>query len=573
MTAQERVLRGLLDWSYHHPRARVALREAWGLVQQAGRRTGLPAPFEPELFGALPRLAAGAASDAGTGSGKRVLFLSMRGWSTHLAMETVLAHAVRQRGHEPIFLTCGGRLPICDVVPVDAGPPMPCHSCSAYATGAIGAAGFEAQRISDFVDLRAARRRAGERVAPLRTLADCQRFEEDGLPLGRLVKTSAAWFLSRGTLTDDGETAETYRRFLISASVLRVAFSEALSRISPDRVVLLNGEFFAERILCELADVRGIGVTRYEKGFITDTLLMSRWQRGAYDLDPGADAWDEAAGRALTAAEADEIDAYLAERTSGGRTFDNFWRIRVEDVEAVRAAVGLSGERPIVSAFCNILWDSAVQDKDSAFGSMSHWLGECVRWAASRPDVELVIRIHPAEVRLENHPTRERMMDYLATTFGSLPPNVHVVPPESTLSSYALVRISTACLVYTSTIGLEIASHGIPVVVAGITHYAGRGFTADATTPADYWSSLAALVAAPPAEADRERTRELARRYAHLFFFRFHQTLRAVHEEGRSRPRVTVASASELAPGRDADLDRLVGAVLGATGPVVSPPR
>jgi len=47
--------------------------------------------------------------------------------------------------------------------------------------------------------------------------------------------------------------------------------------------------------------------------------------------------------------------------------------------------------------------------RDIAFASMGDWVLGGIRWAASHPDVDLVIRIHPAEVGLRNHPTRERM--------------------------------------------------------------------------------------------------------------------------------------------------------------------
>ena len=43
--------------------------------------------------------------------------------------------------------------------------------------------------------------------------------------------------------------------------------------------------------------------------------------------------------------------------------------------------------------------------------------------------------------------------------------------------------MSDLALVYTTTVGLEAANLGIPVAVAGATHYRGRGFTHDVTGP------------------------------------------------------------------------------------------
>ena len=47
----------------------------------------------------------------------------------------------------------------------------------------------------------------------------------------------------------------------------------------------------------------------------------------------------------------------------------------------------------------------------------------------------------------------------------------------------------------------------------------------------------------PPDGDERARLRERARRYAALFFFRFHNVLAAVTEDGRSRPRIRVSDA------------------------------
>ena len=146
--------------------------------------------------------------------------MSWRGWSTHLAIETVLAHAVLRRGGAPIFAYCGGRLPICDVMPVDAAPPMPCHSCREYASGAIRAAGFESLALHDVLDVGITVKIARKRVAALTTIAECEAYADQGLPLGRLVRISVAWFLSRGTLIDTPEIVDTYRSFLASGIVI-----------------------------------------------------------------------------------------------------------------------------------------------------------------------------------------------------------------------------------------------------------------------------------------------------------------------------------------------------------------
>jgi hypothetical protein len=565
----EQLLRGkVLDWAWNHPRLKRSMREVWGLSREAAGKIGLPRPFDPPEWTALRRIAASA--DLPAIDAERVLFMSWRGWSTHLAIETVLAHAVLRRGGAPIFAYCGGRLPICDVVPVDAAPPMPCHSCREYAGGAIEAAGFAGVALHDVLDVRATVRIARRRVAGLTTVGECEAYVDQGLALGQLVRVSLAWFLSRGTLSETPQIVDDYRKFLISGTVVARGLRAILNRTDAQRVFMLNGTFFAESIMIALAAQQGLPFGTYEKGFLHDGIVMTPGAPASHLKMPEG-AWENARDVALTDEESEAIDTYLGARRSGGGGFDSSWSERVDDVDRIRTSLSLDGRRPLAVMFCNILWDSAVLGRDIAFASMGDWVLEGIAWAASNPDVDLVIRIHPAEVGLRNHPSRERMADHIATYAPVLPANVRVIESEDPTSSYALMDIASLGLVYTSTVGLELAARGSPVVVAADTHYRGRGFTIDASTAVEYWNEASRLLHSPPSDTERGRTRELARRYAALFFFRFHNVIAAVTEDGRSRPRIRVDDARDLDPGRDSAMDRVVGSILNGTSAVAPP--
>jgi hypothetical protein len=558
----------VLDWAWKHPRWKRRIREVWGRGREGAALIGLPRPFDPPEWAALRRLATSASPPEA--DAKRILFMSWRGWSTHLVIETVLAHAVRRRGWDPVFAYCGGRLPICDVMPVAAAPPMPCHSCREYASGAIRAAGFDSVALHDVLDVELSVKMARRRVAALTTVRECETYMDEGLPLGRLVRISVAWFLSRGSLTDTPQTVDTYRSFLVSGIVVARGLRSILKRTAPQRVFMLNGSFFAESIMAALAVQSGIPFGTYEKGLIHDGIVMTPGA-AASRLEVPEAAWRAARDTPLTDDESEAIDAYLGGRRSGGGSLDNFWRTRVEDLELIRRELRLEAHRPLVVMFCNILWDSAVIGRDLAFPSMGRWVVEGILWARSHPEVDLVIRIHPAEIQLRNHPTVERMADHIASNVTALPPNVRVIQADDPISSYVLMDIAALGLVYTSTVGLELATRGTPVLLAATTHYRGRGFTVDPDSARAYWAEADRLLRTLPLGVERERTRELARRYAVLFFFRFHNVLAAVTEEGRSRPRIRANTVSALDPGRDPPMDRVVSGIIDGTAPIAPP--
>jgi hypothetical protein len=68
---------------------------------------------------------------------------------------------------------------------------------------------------------------------------------------------------------------------------------------------------------------------------------------------------------------------------------------------------------------------------------------------------------------------------------------------------------------------MEMAMAGLPVIVAGKTHYAGKGFTLDPESWEAFEDLLSRVLADPAAYRLSPRQVEQAWLYAYLFFFEF----------------------------------------------------
>ena len=80
-------------------------------------------------------------------------------------------------------------------------------------------------------------------------------------------------------------------------------------------------------------------------------------------------------------------------------------------------------------------------------------------------------------------------------------------------------EIATFMLVYTTSVGLEIASCAeIPVLVSGRAHYRNKGFTINANSWDDYFAKLGAILKNLPAFRLTPAQVELAWNYAYIFF-------------------------------------------------------
>jgi hypothetical protein len=171
----------------------------------------------------------------------------------------------------------------------------------------------------------------------------------------------------------------------------------------------------------------------------------------------------------------------------------------------------------------------------------------------------MLIRIHPAEVKLPGKQTREPIATFLADHYPHLPSNVRVVAADDPTSTYPIMDACDLGLVFSSTTGLELALRGTPVIVAGRTHYRGKGFTIDVSSPDEFIRRIDEVLADVPAH---EPDVDLARRYAHLFFFKGPIRTPGVEEHVLGLARITVEDLDELAPGNDPDIDRICDGIL-----------
>jgi hypothetical protein len=167
---------------------------------------------------------------------------------------------------------------------------------------------------------------------------------------------------------------------------------------------------------------------------------------------------------------------------------------------------------------------------------MAEWVEETVRYFAQREDVQLVIRVHPGEVL--THGTS--MVTVINATLPEIPTHIHLIEPDEKLNTYDILEITDLGLVYSTTVGLEMAMRSIPVIVAGQTHYRNRGFTSDPDTWETYFSMLDEQLADLESTQLTQAQVELAWRYAYLFFFAFPKPfpwhLLDLKEDIRTRP-------------------------------------
>ena len=102
-----------------------------------------------------------------------------------------------------------------------------------------------------------------------------------------------------------------------------------------------------------------------------------------------------------------------------------------------------------------------------------------------------------------------------------IPEHIHIIAATDKINTYDLIEIADLGLAYTTTVGMETAMNGIPVICCGQTHYRGRGFTIDPNTWDEYFAALERVLSDLPAHRLNEEQTAKAWNYAYRFFFEY----------------------------------------------------
>jgi len=508
--------------------------------------------------------------DATGGAQKRVAILAPYGlYPPAMHATGVTASALRVRGAEVALLTCDHALPACETTCVldyrDTAEfltlvrPTVCSRCHA----AIEAAGdaFRTSQLSlsaySSPDLQQEALETAQGFLG-RPLADVYDYRRGDVAVGQSVEPALFRFFLRGTLSDDEEVSAVARRYLRAGVEFAGMMERFIDSWQPDVLLLHAPVYLIGGVALAVAKSRGVESASWEVGYRRGSVMASH--KGDYVREMRHDAsasWD----RPLSSRESRALDIYLDGRQRGAMDDLSHHPSPVEGRDAVLAATGLQEGERLVSLFTNVVWDAQVYAPRTLFRGPVEWLIETLRHVVGTPGVRVVVRVHPAEVKIPYVLTQERMDDQIRAVFPEPPDNLVVIPPEDDLSSYSLACASDLAVMYSSTIGLETMAMGIPTVVAGYPFYAGKGFGIEPDDRESYYQIITHPADVAPIAADEL---ERARRWAYYLFFRRMLIVPDIVNAKRiGLPRIR--DLRDLRPGRYAGLDTFCDGILSGT--------
>jgi len=295
------------------------------------------------------------------------------------------------------------------------------------------------------------------------------------------------------------------------------AIFDWLQAEKPDLLVIPNGTILELGVAYQVARLLGIETVTFEFADQQERIWLA--QNDEIMQHNTADLWNSLGNQPLPEKAKLALTGLFGARKNA-HLWGNFarqWQQNpVKGGASVRESLRLD-ERPMALLATNVLGDSLTLGRQRITQTMAEMIVRTIAYFMRHPEVQLVVRVHPGE--LKTHGTS--MVDVINQAYPELPENIHIIRPEDKTNTYDLMEIADFGLVYTTTVGMEMAMSGLPVIVTGKTHYAGKGFTLDPQTWKEYEQMLEQVSHNPTSERLTPEQVEKAWLYAYLFFFEF----------------------------------------------------
>jgi hypothetical protein len=276
--------------------------------------------------------------------------------------------------------------------------------------------------------------------------------------------------------------SELYRMRLERDTKSAIYALDWLRKNRPDVLILPNGAILEYEAVHRAARYLNIPTVTFEFFDVAERTWIAQ-NTDAMHQDTNA-LWAKRKDQPLTAEQMAELQEFFTARKGpkdANRLVIRYQGIPTQGAEKIRQELGLD-DRPVVLLPTNVIGDSLTLGRQVFSETMTEWLEKTALYFASRPDLQFVVRIHPGEL-ITKAPS---VAEVVKKVLPELPEHIHLIPAEAKVNTYDLIEASSLGVVYTTTAGLEMVLSGLPVIVAGKTHYRGRGFTLDP----DSWKSF-----------------------------------------------------------------------------------
>lgn len=401
-------------------------------------------------------------------------------WS-HTAPEAYLARALAECGHRIRYLTCGRAQTYC--APMTAHHLAPgcdpelservCTDCQAGANAISRAYHFPLDALARYLNADDLANFDAMAVAAVATKS--LDTEYLGVRVGRVALYEFTLAHKKMSIELTELQWREYQIYLANALRTLQGFARYLEEHCPDSILTFSPQYSNINSCMQYAINQGVKVLFIESGTNLAHRLgtMRVWDWKVHKLvNPALTYWDRGALNPVTPASAAKVTEHF-EQLLSGKHFAVFSAPFVGS-SGIRQRWKVAPEQKMLlmtlssydEAYAALLIDAFPYKKvfSDVFRTQAEWVKASIDWITKRPDLFLVIRVHPRDFPNKRETVRSEQSFQLEELLKFVPPNVHVNWPTDDISLYELLEDTDVLLTGWSVTAMEALVLGIPVV-------------------------------------------------------------------------------------------------------------
>ena len=464
------------------------------------------------------------------------------------------------------FFTCDGLFPICDLYQHAISGERPanaCESCQLSAGLIFKEYGLVNSKLGkykksggkDLLDI-------SEKIQKLSS-AELLNFEAEGFPIYSWIISSVLTH-HRANAVNFGNEAhiDSIKKYLIGGWLAARLIERMLDDVQPASMVVFNGRQSYTKIAFELAQRRGIRTICHERAPLEER--FSLWENDTCEsLVNYSEAWQKWKDFPLASAEVLEVRKMIHGMSEGaGMNWRSF--VARTKSNSLSQFLEIHKGKKIWTLFPSST-DEAAANKNywKAFKSQREWISATIDFVSRQTNLVLIIRAHPNMGSATSRGTNQEEVEFFKNLENNLPNNVLLIQPNEAINSYEILNHTDLGLVFLTTLSIEMACRGIPVIAAGNPGWSNCLMVSSVENREHYLNQLASFYEKMPSFKELVDLVKGAYRIAHASYFKSSFKYPFFKQLNFFNYSIDAKSAENFQPGKYLELDLVVDVVLG----------
>jgi len=465
-----------------------------------------------------------------------------------LVFESLIGKLLQSKNCEVDYLLCDEILPACVMATVHRinensfekhGSKKICSYCFIRSNEYLKKTDSNIVKFSDFINFDELKKIQNMKFDD-DTLKEVKNFKYDGINIGEHANSGTIRYFSSSNFKKFKNSKEIFIKYIKAALVTQKVCENLFKEKKYDEMFINHGIYVPQGVILDCAKKFGVNTSAWCFAYTRNSVNITRddtYHRAL--IHEKEDKWinfnfDQIAET--------KIDDFLHLRRKGqSLAISDNWNESLKnqnlDIKNYLLKRGINTNKPIIGLATNMLWDAQVYFPTNFFKDILEWLFFTIDYFVKRQDLQLVIRIHPAEV-LTTTKSLERIEELILEKYKKLPGNIFLIKPEDKISTYSIFNKCNAVLVYGSKIAMETMAANIPTIVCGESFLRNKQISFDPDSKEEYHEMLSKL---PYLENPIKKERlMLAKKYAFHFFFRRTIKINSIYERKFKTPNIGI---------------------------------